>query len=85
MTPPRADRTCVRKWERRFALTAEYGAKGGYGWLIGLGSQAAYGEEEPSDPRADRERAADIYSDGVVKRLREGRRQASTIVTPAAL
>lgn len=36
----------VRKWERRLSLTAEYGAKGVYGWLIGLGSSATYGAED---------------------------------------
>ena len=36
----------VRKWERRVALSLELGAKAAYGWLIGLGSQAAYGAED---------------------------------------
>ena len=41
-TGPRA----VRKWERRAALSLELGAKALYGWLMGLGSQAAYGAED---------------------------------------
>lgn len=36
----------VRKWERRMTLTAEYGAKGVYGWLIGRGTSAAYAPED---------------------------------------
>lgn len=36
----------VRKWERRVALSLELGTKGLYGWLMGLGSQAAYGAED---------------------------------------
>ena len=36
----------VRKWERRLALTAEYGVKGVYGWLIGRGTSAAYAPED---------------------------------------
>jgi hypothetical protein len=36
----------VRKWERRLALSLELGVKGVYGWVMGLGSQAAYGAEE---------------------------------------
>jgi hypothetical protein len=35
-----------RKWERRVALTAELAFKGSYGWVMGLGSQAAYGAED---------------------------------------
>jgi hypothetical protein len=31
-----------RKWERRFALTAEYGGKAVYAKLIGLGTKSAY-------------------------------------------
>lgn len=36
----------LRKWERRYALTSEWLAKAGYAWLLGRGSQAAYGAEE---------------------------------------
>lgn len=36
----------VRKWERRIALTLELGVKAGYGAVMGLGSQAAYGAED---------------------------------------
>ena len=32
----------VRKWERRYALTTEYGIKAAYGKLIKLATQAAY-------------------------------------------
>ena len=35
----------LRKWERRYALTTEYGIKAAYGWLIRLGTKSAY--EEP--------------------------------------
>ena len=35
----------VRKWERRLALTAEYGVKGAYGWLLSAGSRTTYGDE----------------------------------------
>jgi len=37
-----------RKLERRFALTAEYGVKAVYGWLIGLGTHAAYDAVQPT-------------------------------------
>lgn len=32
----------LRKYERRYALTTEYGVKAIYGWVIGLGAQASY-------------------------------------------
>jgi hypothetical protein len=37
----------IRKWERRFALSAEYGAKTVYAWLIGLGTRSAYAADRP--------------------------------------
>ena len=36
----------LRKWERRFALSAEYGVKAVYATLIGLGTGAAYAPDE---------------------------------------
>jgi hypothetical protein len=36
----------TRKWERRLALTAEYGVKAGYGWLIRRATGAVYGAED---------------------------------------
>ena len=38
----------LRKWERRFFLTAEYGFKAAYAGLIGVGTHAAY------EPQAER-------------------------------
>ncbi|WP_426661029.1 hypothetical protein [Rhodanobacter aciditrophus] len=32
----------LRKWERRYLLTSEWGAKAVYGWLIGKATHAAY-------------------------------------------
>lgn len=37
----------LRKWERRFALSAEYGVKAGYAWLIRVATKSAYGDENP--------------------------------------
>ncbi len=37
----------LRKWERKYALSTEYGVKAIYGWLLGRASQAAYGEARP--------------------------------------
>jgi hypothetical protein len=37
----------VRKWERKYALTSEYGVKALYGWLIWKATQAAYEDAKP--------------------------------------
>lgn len=37
----------LRKWERKYALTTEYGVKAAYGWLIGLATKASYDEPVP--------------------------------------
>jgi hypothetical protein len=36
----------LRKWERRFALSFEYGAKAIYGWAIRQGTKSVYGNED---------------------------------------
>ena len=36
----------LRKWERKFALSLEYGVKAIYGSLIRLGSKSVYGDED---------------------------------------
>ncbi len=36
----------VRKWERKMALSLEYGGKAIYAWLIKQGAQTAYGPED---------------------------------------
>ncbi|MGH8720794.1 MAG: hypothetical protein ACREU4_02340, partial [Burkholderiales bacterium] len=35
----------LRKWERKFAMSLEYGVKAAYGWLIAAGSGAVYDPE----------------------------------------
>lgn len=35
----------LRKWERKYALTTEYGIKAVYGYLIKIGTKASYGDE----------------------------------------
>ena len=36
----------IRKWERKVALSVEYGSKAVYGWLIGLGTRGVYRAED---------------------------------------
>lgn len=38
----------LRKWERKYALTTEYGVKAGYAWLIRLATRAAYEVAAPT-------------------------------------
>lgn len=38
----------IRKWERRFALSGEYGVKAIYASLIGLGTSSAYDPDSPT-------------------------------------
>jgi hypothetical protein len=37
----------TRKWERKYALTTEYGVKAAYGWLIGVATKTSYDEPVP--------------------------------------
>jgi hypothetical protein len=37
----------LRKWERKYALTTEYGVKAAYGWLIRKATKASYDEPLP--------------------------------------
>lgn len=38
----------IRKWERKYALTSELGAKAIYGWLITLGARTVYDVAAPT-------------------------------------
>jgi hypothetical protein len=72
----------VRKWERRLALTAEYGVKGAYGWLIGLSSGAAYGAESLRI-HAWIDQAQDVvFADGVVKKVKQVGPQSYIVTIP---
>ena len=78
MTGPRF----VRKWERRMALTAEFGAKGIYGWLIGLASGATYGAEDLRI-HAWIDNAGDaVFADGAVKKVRQLGPRAYVVTIP---
>jgi hypothetical protein len=60
----------VRKWERRVALSGEYAVKGAYGWLIGRGSQATYGDEDLRI-HARIENAADaVFADPEIRKVK---------------
>jgi hypothetical protein len=68
-TTPATGPQMVRKWERRVALTAEYGVKAVYGWSIGGGSHAAYGQEALTIYARVRNASADVFAGGAVKKV----------------
>lgn len=45
--PASSQESTLRRWERRWLLTSEYGAKAAYGWLIKIATRTAY---EPALP-----------------------------------
>lgn len=68
----------IRKWERRYALTTELIVKATYAWLIGLGTQSAFGVESPvtvaaldreASGVADVKKLADLDDGGVLVEL----------------
>ena len=60
----------IRKWERRLALTAEYGIKAVYGWMIARSTGAVYAAEDLMI-HAWIENAPDrIFDDQRVRRVR---------------
>ena len=61
----------VRKWERRLALSAEYGVKAVYGWLIGRGSKATYGDEDLRIYAWIENAGDEVFSDGEVRKVKE--------------
>ena len=72
----------VRKWERRLALTGEYGAKGIYGWLIGLASGATYGPENLRIHAWIDNAGDDVFADGIVKKVKALGPRAYIVTVP---
>jgi hypothetical protein len=72
----------LRKIERRFALTAEYGAKAAYGFVIRQASGAAYDQEvERVHATVDGASAA-IFSDARVKQVQQVSRSSYIVTLP---
>jgi len=46
--PASPQESTLRRWERRWLLTGEYGAKAAYGWLIRIATGAAYDPALPT-------------------------------------
>jgi len=72
----------VRKWERKLALTAEYGVKAVYGWLIGRGSKATYGDEDLRIYAWIENAGDEVFSDGKVRKVKEIRPQSFIVTMP---
>jgi hypothetical protein len=81
-TTPSTGPHMLRKWERRFALTAEYGVKAGYGWLIGRGSHATYGQEDLTVEALLENAGPEVFADGVVKRVRDSSNGQVAVAMP---
>ena len=60
----------LRKWERRFFLTAEYGSKAVYGWLIGAATGAAYAPEDLRIHAWIEDVPPAVFADGRVQSIR---------------
>jgi hypothetical protein len=71
----------IRKFERRFALSAEYAAKAIYGFVIRLATKTAYGDEDPRTfVRVDR--VPPNVSDLVARRVRAMRDGSQVLALP---
>jgi hypothetical protein len=81
-TTPSTGPHMLRKWERRFALTAEYGVKAGYGWLIGRGSHATYAREDLTVEALLENAGPEVFTDGVVKRVRDSSNGRVVVAIP---
>jgi hypothetical protein len=72
----------VRKWERKLALSAEYGVKAVYGWLIGRGSKATYGDEDLRIYAWIENAGDEVFSDGEVRKVKEIRLRSFIVTIP---
>jgi hypothetical protein len=72
----------VRKWERKLALSAEYGVKAVYSWLIGRGSKATYGDEDLRIYAWIENAGDEVFSDGEVGKVKEIRPRSFVVTMP---
>jgi hypothetical protein len=70
-TTPSSGPHMFRKWERRMALSLEYGVKALYGRLIGGGSHATYGQEQLTIDARIRGAGPEVFADGAVKKVKD--------------
>lgn len=81
-TIPAAGPHMLRKWERRAALTAEYGVKAAYAQLIGYGSEATYGAVDQTVGARIENATPEVFADGVVKKVADTSAGISIVQLP---
>ena len=81
-TTPSSGPHLFRKWERRATLTMEYGVKAAYGWIIGGGSHATYGQEALTIRARIQHAAPEVFADGVVKKVKDFANGAAIVAIP---
>jgi hypothetical protein len=72
----------VRKWERKLALSAEYGAKALYAWLIRQGTGAVYDAEAERIHAWIEQAPASVFADGRVRRVKDVAPGAAVVTLP---
>lgn len=71
----------LRKWERKLALSAEYGLKAVYAWMIRRGTGAAY-EAEDLEVHAWVDEAPDVFADRRVRTIKTVSPRSLIVVIP---
>jgi hypothetical protein len=72
----------VRKWERKLALSTEYGVKAAYGWVIRKSTGAVYGPEDLPIHAWVEHAPETVFADPRVRRVRAMSRGSYLIVLP---
>lgn len=68
---PLFGRHLLRKWERKFFLSLEYGVKDVYARLIGIGTHTAYGVAETEVYAHVKNAPASIFGDQRIRKIRD--------------
>lgn len=72
----------ARKWERKLALSAEYGVKAVYGWLIRTGTGAVYDAEAERVYVWIEQAPATVFADPRVRRVKDVAPGSSVVTLP---
>jgi hypothetical protein len=72
----------VRIWERKAALSAEYGIKAIYGWLIRLGTKSTFGDEDLRIYARIENAKPEIFAGGAIRKVSDLRPGAAIVTIP---
>lgn len=72
----------VRKWERKFALSAEYGVKAAYAWTMRMATGAAHAGEHPGSHARVAAAADTIFADPRIQKVRDLGGGSYVVVVP---